>query len=123
MNKLTRRTAWKAHFFPLGVAFFITGCAALLDVRQLIVFDPWRLAALAVVVVGLFISTEIAGKAGLRESLWICVIGLWISAGILRLGGLNLLALYPALVALTGLYLLLGDAARRIARSRTEPTV
>jgi hypothetical protein len=117
MNEVIRRTRWKVHFFPLGVAFLITGSAALLEARQLATFDSWRLAALAVVIAGLFVLLQRQASAGERESVGICIAAFWVSAGILRVGGLGLLQLYPALMALLGLCLLLDYAGRRIARS------
>ncbi len=114
MNRASR-TRWKLHFFPLGMAFLVVGAAGLLRAAGLIPILPgWRCALLAVVSLLFFVvqSTELGQSS---EALWIWLVLIWVSAGILRVGGLGLFQLYPLLMALLGGSLLLGHGRSRMS--------
>jgi len=106
-------TRWKHHFFPLGMAFLIVGAAGLLQTANLVATLPsWRYGLLAVVAVFFFV-VQSSGIGQSPEALWVWLVMLWVSAGILRIGGLGLFQLYPLLMALLGAGLLLRYAKGR----------
>ena len=114
MNRAST-TRWKTHFFPLGMAFLIVGAVGLLQAADLMPILPsWRYALLAVVSI-LFFVLELSGISQAQEALWIWLVLVWASAGILRIGGLGLFQLYPLLMAFLGCTLLV-----RYAKSRTQ---
>ncbi len=114
MNRAST-TRWKHHFFPLGMAFLVVGAAGLLQAADLVSSLPsWRYGLLAIVAV-LFFVVQSSGIGQAQEALWIWLVLIWVSAGILRIGGLGLFQLYPLLMALLGCGLLLRYAKNRAA--------
>jgi len=122
MNR-ANTTRWKLHFFPLGMAFLIVGAAGLLQAADLIPDLPsWRYALLAVVSI-LFFAVHSSGIGQAPEALWIWLVLIWVSAGVLRVGGLGLFQLYPLLMALFGCSLLVRYAkSRALGGIRTGAT-
>ncbi len=114
MNRAST-TRWKNHFFPLGMAFLMVGAAGLLQAVDLAPSLPsWRYGLLAVVSI-LFFLVQSSKIGQSPEALWIWLVLIWVSAGILRIGGLGLFQLYPLLMALLGCSLLV-----RYAKSRAR---
>ncbi len=114
MNRAST-TRWKNHFFPLGMAFLMVGAAGLLQAVDLAPSLPsWRYGLLAVVSI-LFFLVQSSKIGQSPEALWIWLVLIWVSAGILRIGGLGLFQLYPLLMALLGCSLLV-----RYAKSRAQ---
>jgi len=106
-------TRWRHHFFPLGMAFLVVGTAGLLQAAGLVLSLPsWRYGLLALVAT-LFFVVQSSGIGRAPEAVWIWLVLIWVSAGILRIGGLSLFQLYPLLMSLLGCAVLL-----RYARSR-----
>jgi len=96
------------------MAFLLVGAAGLLDAAGLIpVLSCWRYCLLAIVV-AMFSVLHVAGPLQGTEATWLWMILGWISAGILRVGGLTLFQLYPLLMAMLGCGLLLQYAKNRV---------
>ncbi len=113
MNRAST-TRWKLHFFPLGMAFLVVGTAGLLQAADLMPSLPsWRYELLAAVA-ALFFVVQSSGLSQAPEASSIWLILLWVSAGILRIGGLSLFQFYPLLMALLGCSLLLRYARGRV---------
>jgi hypothetical protein len=92
------------------MAFLMVGAAGLLQAADLVPSLPsWRYGLLAGVAV-LFFVVQSSGISQAPEALWIWLILIWASAGILRIGGLGLFQLYPLLMAVLGCGLLLRSA-------------
>jgi len=107
-------TRWKLHFFPLGMAFLLVGVAGLLQAANLVPgLSYWRYGLLALVSV-LFFVLQSSGIGQAPEAVWIWLVLIWVSAGILRIGGLGLFQLYPLLVALLGCEVVLRHAKNRV---------